>query len=154
MEHITILPFRDAENFTIQSKILDLYRGVFDFAPILHAALMDNGLYNLYLASQGGVPLGAAVLKSPEAVMPTGEGVRPIAWVLSDVVVSAAARRQGIGMTLVKALEQEAWRKGGRILYLHTDDGNVAAIRLYERAGYWRLKPQGPNVIFAKWLEE
>lgn len=148
------MAFNDPTDFHTQAKVVALYHGTFEIAPVLHQALTGNGLCALYLATLGGEILGAATLKSPEVVMPTGHGVRPFAWVVSDVIVAPGARRRGIGLGLMRSLEGEVVRQGGRIIYLHTQGNNEAAIRLYVKAGYRRLRPQGSNVAFVKLIEE
>ena len=127
---------------------------MFDFVPILHQTLVGNGLYQLYCARLGGEVVGAAILKSSEVVMPIGGDIQPLAWAISDVITAPEVRRQGVGMRLVRHLEGQVMRLGGRIIYLYTEQENEAAIRLYVRAGFRRLRPQGRQAVFAKLIEE
>ncbi len=170
--HIAIHQFTDGLDFTTQQRITKLYEGVFDFVPILHQTLVGNGLFNLYIARQLFRPdeiligrscesvglsndiVGAAILKTPEAVMPIGSDIQPLAWVISDVVTAPDFRRQGIGLRLARHLEGEVIKRGGRIIYLYTEHENEAAIRLYVKAGFRRLRPQGRQTVFAKLIEE
>lgn len=154
---IQVSHFKDPLDFDTQRAVTALYEGVFPIAPVMHQALTGNGMLNLFVAVDAdpvviGRPTlcGAAILKSPEAVCPIGEDVQPIAWVISDVVVHKEMRGRGIGLVLVKALEGVAIRNGGRILYLYTEDDNEPAIRLYEKAGFLRLKSQGDKAVFVK----
>jgi len=151
---LIVAPFRDGEDFDTQAAITKLYRGWFDFGPIMHQTLVGNGIFYLYLVRYHGEVVGAGVIKSPETVMPTGQGVQPIAWVISDVVTKTTVRRRGVARRLLGTLEAEVVKKGGRIIYLHTEQTNEAAIRLYLKAGYQRLRPQGHNVVFAKLIGE
>lgn len=60
-------------------------------------------------------------------------GVR--AWI-EDVVVDAAAGRQGVGTALVRAAVERATAAGARSVDLTTRPARVAAGNLYERAGF------------------
>jgi ribosomal protein S18 acetylase RimI-like enzyme len=60
-------------------------------------------------------------------------GVR--AWI-EDVVVDAAAGRQGAGTALVRAAVEQARAAGARTVDLTTRPARVAAGNLYERAGF------------------
>jgi len=60
-------------------------------------------------------------------------GVR--AWI-EDVVVDAAAGRQGAGTALVSAAIEQARAAGARSVDLTTRPSRVAAGNLYERAGF------------------
>lgn len=58
--------------------------------------------------------------------------------------VGDAFRRRGIGASLIRAVEEEAHRRGLHSTHLEVALPNTAAIRLYERTGYRR---QGEPVI-------
>jgi len=45
-------------------------------------------------------------------------------------------RRKGIGMALIGSIEQEFKRMGVKVCYLEVREGNLAAMRLYRKAGY------------------
>jgi ribosomal protein S18 acetylase RimI-like enzyme len=55
---------------------------------------------------------------------------------ISDIVVTAAARRHGIGRTLLRDLDRWATEHDCRIIRLTMHAGNTAAQRLYEQLGY------------------
>lgn len=147
--------FDNATDFTTQAQVVELYRGTFDIAPIMHQILVGNGLGELYLCwpQKPTIPIGALVLKSPEAVMPIGADCAPLAWVVSDVVTHEGYRGRGVGLTMLRSVEPLVWRRGGRIIYLFCDQANEAARGLYLKAGYCRLQDQGRNVVFVKLRE-
>lgn len=45
-------------------------------------------------------------------------------------------RRKGAGLTLLKSIEQEFKNIGVKVSYLEVSEDNLAAIRLYRKAGY------------------
>jgi ribosomal-protein-alanine N-acetyltransferase len=49
-------------------------------------------------------------------------------------------RRQGVGQLLIEEMERQAAKAKCAALWLHVFEGNEAAIRFYERAGYRRVK--------------
>lgn len=59
-------------------------------------------------------------------------------WILNDLYVSKAARKQGIGYALSERARQFAESTQADGLTLETAIGNHAAQRLYERAGWKR----------------
>ncbi|MEX6502886.1 GNAT family N-acetyltransferase [Pseudomonas zhanjiangensis] len=73
--------------------------------------------------------------------------LRP-AWLLSDLYVDAAARRQGIGEALMNAARAHAEASGACGLQLETARTNLAGQALYERLGYVR-----DQVFYTYWLE-
>jgi ribosomal protein S18 acetylase RimI-like enzyme len=152
---ILVRRFSDARDLKTQRRIIELYDGVFEFAPILHQALSGNDALHIYVAySPLSEVMGAAVLKSPESVWPIGAGVQPIAWVVSDVCTAAQHRRAGIGLVLMRQIEGVVRRVGGRILYLYTESTNEPAIGLYVKAGFERLRDQHDQAVFAKLIKE
>ena len=55
---------------------------------------------------------------------------------ISNIAVSPALRRQGIGAALLRAMLEEGVRRGLAFLTLEVRVGNAAARRLYRRAGF------------------
>ncbi len=55
---------------------------------------------------------------------------------ISNIAVSPALRRQGIGAALLRAMLEEGARRGLAFLTLEVRVGNAAARRLYRRAGF------------------
>ncbi|HBX55062.1 GNAT family N-acetyltransferase [Pseudomonas sp. UBA2684] len=69
------------------------------------------------------------------------------AWLLSDLYVSQAARRQGVGEALMNAARAHAEATGACGLQLETAKSNLAGQALYERLGYVR-----DEVFYTYWL--
>ncbi len=65
---------------------------------------------------------------------------------ISNLVVHPTYRRRGIGRGLIAAVEQEARRRGFRMMTIGVDEGNDYARRLYERLGYRFIKD-----VYAPW---
>lgn len=145
-----ITRFQDPYDFTAQQNIVNLYAGIYDFAPVMHQILSGSGLGELYVVDGGAV--AAAVLKCPEILLPIAADVAPIAWVLSDLIVTPASRRHGVATSLVLHLAEIAEQRGGRIMYLVADANNTAAIRLYERLSFTRTADQAHHAVFVKLL--
>ncbi len=59
-------------------------------------------------------------------------------WILNDLYVDAAARRQGVAQALLQAATDFARADGARRLELETDHSNDSAQALYRRLG-WEL---------------
>ncbi len=59
-------------------------------------------------------------------------------WILNDLFVAPAFRKQGVGQSLMKHSETFARASGAKGLTLKTADDNVAAQRLYESLGWTR----------------
>ena len=69
------------------------------------------------------------------------------AWLLSDIYVSEAARRQGVGEALMNAARAHAEVTGACGLQLETAKSNLPGQALYERLGYVR-----DEVFYTYWL--
>ncbi len=59
-------------------------------------------------------------------------------WLLNDIFVDPAARKQSVGEGLMKHAEQFASESNSHGLYLRTATDNFPAQRLYERCGWVR----------------
>ena len=59
---------------------------------------------------------------------------------IQTVEVTPDSRRLGVGDELLRRVEDSARAVGAQTIWLHVDEQNFAAIRLYERRGY---APQG-----------
>jgi ribosomal protein S18 acetylase RimI-like enzyme len=72
------------------------------------------------------------------AIVEWGEGKQgPIAYI-ETLEVLPGRRGQGIGGQLLGRIEASARAAGVRVIWLHVDEENAAAIRLYEANGYRR----------------
>ena len=162
---IRTVPFDSAVDFDTQRRIVELYREgtSWPYAPILHQALTGVAGMWVYLAwsevdDADKRPLdwrqlvGAGMLKAPEAVMPIGQEIKPVAWAVSDMVTHPLFRRSGVARALLRHMEGVAYSNGGRILYLYTDETNEPACRLYEASRFTRLESQSGRAVFAKLL--
>lgn len=72
-----------------------------------------------------GTPVGFLVARHAESE-----------WELENVVVGLKFRGQGIGMQLMEALLARVRSREGRAIFLEVRESNVAARKLYERAGF------------------
>ncbi len=59
-------------------------------------------------------------------------------WILNDLFVAAAGRRQGVGEALLERARQFAVEDGAKGLMLETAVSNTTAQKLYERLGWKR----------------
>jgi ribosomal-protein-alanine N-acetyltransferase len=75
---------------------------------------------------------------------------------IADLAVDAAARRRGIGRSLLDRVMADAARRGVRALYLEVRESNSAALALYQgagframgrRTGYYRQPPEDALVL-------
>jgi putative acetyltransferase len=81
----------------------------------------------------------------------SGEALGMVALVITGaevkrMFVSPAARGTGLGRALLEAVEAAARDRGIRTLRLETGEPQVAAIALYEGAGYLRIPAFGEYV--------
>jgi ribosomal protein S18 acetylase RimI-like enzyme len=152
---MNVMAFDNGQDFETQRAVTALYEGVFPIAPVLHGVLTGSmGMWMYLVRSDAGELMGAGILKSPEAVIPIGPDIRPIAWVVSDMVTAQQFRRRGVARLLLRHMEGIAYRNGGRVLYLYTETGNHGAIALYQRGRFIRLDDQAKSAVFVKLLGE
>jgi len=83
------------------------------------------------LADAGGPPSGVCQLRYRHSVW-TGT---PDCW-LEDLFVEEHARGRGVGRALVDAALDAARARGAERIELDTNETNLGAIALYERAGF------------------
>lgn len=84
----------------------------------------------LFLCARDGEAAGAPALGYVVAWFVADEGE------IANLAVDPAARRQGIGATLLDAALAEGLRRGASAIYLEVRESNVAARRLYESRGF------------------
>ncbi|MGC8485553.1 MAG: GNAT family N-acetyltransferase [Candidatus Baltobacteraceae bacterium] len=116
----SLSPLRDAPMEALRTNFLRLL-------DIVHSR--SNAIL---IAADGELRLGFALL-----VFDLPDEVSGIAQAfLAYMAVEVGQRGHGIGALLLEACEEEACRVGIPYLALMVTEGNSAAQRLYERAGY------------------
>ena len=161
--------------------LLDLNIIQADYADPLHAAalvsLLDDYARDI---SGGGEPLSdftkanlvSALAARPQAFSVLAfEGVQPVGLVncmegfstfackplvnVHDVVVIASQRGKRLGEKMLAQVERIAAQRGACKLTLEVLQGNLSAIKLYQRIGFaaYQLDPaMGQAQFFQKWL--
>jgi ribosomal protein S18 acetylase RimI-like enzyme len=110
----------------------------------IQAARLSRGDSVLFLARDSqGHALGFVQLYPFQASL-----VLQPAWLLSDLYVSEAARRQGVGEALMNTARSHAETTGACGLQLQTAKSNLAGQALYERLGYVR-----DELFLTYWLD-
>ncbi len=84
-----------------------------------------------WIAEEDGQMAGFAIVEWVE------EAGLKVAYI-PTIEVDTAKRRAGTGRALLRLMEQSAQQAGARVIWLHVDEQNAAAIRLYESNGYHR----------------
>ena len=105
------------------------------------AGFGDNPAFRALLAETAGMVVGAALYSPIFSTLRAGAGVY-----VSDLWVSQAARGQGLGRKLLRAVArdaQEVWN--ARFLKLAVYDDNDAARAFYDRLGF--AAAQGETVL-------
>ncbi|MCW2613226.1 MAG: GCN5-related N-acetyltransferase [Frankiales bacterium] len=121
--------------------LLDAFNREFDTptpGPDVLAARLERLLAGQQVVAllAGEPPEGVAVLT-----------LRPNAWydgpvgLLDELYVVPAHRSQGRGAALLAPAEQVVHERGGELLEVNVDGGDVDARRFYERHGYTCVEP-------------
>ncbi|WP_370150357.1 GNAT family N-acetyltransferase [Streptacidiphilus sp. EB129] len=98
---------------------------------------LDATALHLLAVDQDGAPLGTArLIHGEQALAISG---RPDAPLLGRLAVLPAARGTGLGVALVRAVEEAGLARGARELELHAQ---VPALGFYERLGYLAEGPE------------
>ncbi|MFY9852457.1 MAG: N-acetyltransferase [Terracidiphilus sp.] len=84
-----------------------------------------------WIAEDAGQMVGFAIVEWTEKSNET------IAYI-QTVEVSLEGRSRGIGRELLIRIEGSARLAGALLIWLHVEEGNTAAVRLYEAQGYRR----------------
>jgi aminoglycoside 3-N-acetyltransferase I len=114
-------------------------RALFDHEPDIAATrrfLADRGHHLLVAYDAAGEPVG--FVTGVELTHPD----KGTEMFLYELGVDAAARRRGIGRSLVEALGALARERGCYDMWTATEPGNVAARATYLRAGARTTEPQ------------
>ncbi len=93
--------------------------------------LSDPRQRAVLVAERGGEVIGMA---TGQLVVSTAEG--GVSALVEDLIVDARARRGGVGLALLSALEVWAARRGATRLQLLADRENGPALTFYARAGW------------------
>ncbi|AQP46137.1 hypothetical protein RPIT_11345 [Tessaracoccus flavus] len=75
-------------------------------------------------------------------------------WEVKHMYIRPAARRSGLGRALIDALEAEARRLGATDLVLDTHHSLVAAVSLYEGAGFRATEAFNDNPNATRWFRK
>lgn len=74
--------------------------------------------------------------------------LRPNVWyagpvaLLDELYVAPAQRGRGFGAALVRLMVSECRRRGVELIEVNVDEGDVDALRFYEREGFVRDQPE------------
>jgi GNAT superfamily N-acetyltransferase len=123
----------------------------------------SNDEMSAYDAADFDPPSGTFLVVWMDGRVVAGGGVRRWAEDIGEIKrmwVAPDRRRQGLGLAVLKALEDAGRRLGYRRLRLETGQPQHAAIVLYEAAGYARIRGYGryagmpQEVSFERRLDE
>jgi ribosomal protein S18 acetylase RimI-like enzyme len=131
---VEILPYtpeRQTDFYRLNAEWLTRY---YTIEPIDHAVLSDP---QRHILDGGGVVLFAAV---DGAIVGTGALIReaPGVFELTKMAVATAYQGRGIGRRLIAALIAEFHARGGRELFLESQEKLAAALALYRSVGFER----------------
>lgn len=155
---ITTVPWDDADAKSLRRAMFDDLALLY---PVMTATLGDPDEFDaltcadldaMYVAHADGEPVGCTGLRASVDGEPPGTGE------VCRVFVHRKWRGTGIARSLLAYAEQDAATRGLNRLMLMTGVRQADAVRLYERTGYSRVPPFGPNahdpeaVGFAKQL--
>jgi GNAT superfamily N-acetyltransferase len=127
------------EHVDLIAPLFDAYRQFYKAEPDPDGARqfiferLANDESVIFLALEAEKPLGFVQLYPVFASIAMQR-----LWLLNDLLVEAAARRQGVGQALMKRAEAFARETGARGLFLRTATDNEPAQRLYERCAWVR----------------
>ena len=125
-----INPSDDHEWRRMWNAYLDFYKVELPraHADQLFASLMKGEPYFAFIAEADGEAIGFVHgLPHPSTWSTTGY------CYLEDLYVDADARGSGAGRALIKAVHDEAGRRGLSRVYWHTDKANETARKLYDK---------------------
>ena len=103
------------------------------------------GESTVIVATLAGRPVGFAQLYPMYSSVRTAR-----TWILNDLYVDAAARRQGVARTLLDAAAAFAREDGAAGISLETTQDNAAARALYRAAGWNEDATQWYSLSFSK----
>lgn len=122
-----IVPFIENGVFSYTIEVIDpAYLKTYEEDDIDYTAYVDNPDKAAFLAYFGGMLAGQIVLR---------RNWNSLAYI-EDIRVGSNFRRRGTGIALLNKAEEWAKKGGMPGIMLETQDVNVPACRLYEKAGF------------------
>lgn len=130
-------------------------------------AAIDAGDAFIYVADQDGSAIGWAQVqlnyRDDQDWDPPDDDTRRFQSgenaYLENIEVTARSRSSGLGRRLLVAVQEEARKRGKRVLWLHTNENNALAHKVFEREGwthestiYPPWKPTSRTRIYKKTL--
>ncbi len=138
MDPLAVRPARPEDLPALVPLLAELFALEPDFAvdPVrqrrgLELLLEDRLRRTVIVAEAGGIVLG---MVTGQLVVSTAEGAASV-WV-EDLVVTAGARRGGVGKRLLRAVEEWGRARGATRLSLLVDRENAAAQAFYRARGW------------------
>lgn len=95
-------------------------------ASIMNEIRSDDGAF--FVAESAGERVGYALMK---CALDEGQ--------LCNIATSESVRGRGIGCALTLALIDEARRRSLRVIMLEVRESNTAAIKMYEKCGFFKV---------------
>src|SRR5512138_3478702 len=123
--------------FAGAAALFDEYRQHYGANPAPEAVtswmreLVRSGKGRIYAAGSGSRACGIC----STAVVPAALTLRTV-WLVRDLYVAPAARRQGVAKELLAHVADDARAAGAHRLSLQTETANTHAIELYARNGF------------------
>jgi len=123
--------------FAAAAALFDEYRQHYGANPAPEAVtswmqeLVLSGKWRIYAAGSGSRAYGIC----STAVVPAALTLRTV-WLVRDLYVAPAARRQGVARGLLAHVADDARAAGAHRLSLQTETANTQAIELYARNGF------------------
>ena len=104
---------------------------------------LDNNESVIYVAMDGDKPIGFTQL------YPKYSSARAVKnWILNDLFVDAAYRKQGIGAKLIDQAAKFAKTSGSQFIQLETAVDNYSAQSLYEGLGFIKQPPDEEYYLY------
>jgi len=113
----------------------------------LAKAFIDTRLANnesvIFVALSDDIPVGFTQLYPKYSSMRASKN-----WILNDLFVAPAYRKQGIGERLIKAAMCFAEQQGATFVQLETAVDNYTAQSLYEAIGFVKQEPDAGFLVY------
>jgi len=106
-------------------------------------ARLDNNESVIFVALSGDVSVGFTQLYPKYSSMRASKN-----WILNDLFVDPAHRKQGIGEQLIKTTMEFAKQQGATFVQLETAIDNYTAQSLYEAIGFTKQEPDTDFFVY------